>query len=328
MNNALKEKLIVLGIVEDNVYLDKYISIILSNTETPRLKYITQKHHIIPRAVFTHNKELLDNIKANIVNLNYKDHILAHYYLYMCAIDWFKYSAAKAVDYLVKRIDSISTKPNEFSHIAINFSEEELIRLLPELGTIQEQAKIGEHNRLLGGKWVNNGTTQKYISGENLQKFLLENNSWQIGKLPITEETRKKLCQKKPANTGKKVVNNGQRNKYILASDIPEYLNNGWLLGRFDPPYFSGKTLSKETRQKISETKKANPKVPWNKDTKGLQVANRTTFKLGHRPANAGRKYMNNGQEELWVDSCNIAYYESLGFKLGRLPGSYKKQVN
>lgn len=34
---------------------------------------------------------------------------------------------------------------------------------------------------------------------------------------------------------------------------------------------------------------------------------------------------MNNGLEEFWVDVGNIAYYESLGFKLGRLPGSYKK---
>jgi hypothetical protein len=37
---------------------------------------------------------------------------------------------------------------------------------------------------------------------------------------------------------------------------------------------------------------------------------------------------MNNGQEELWVDADNVAYYGSLGFKLGRLPGSYKKHKN
>ena len=43
MNNELKEKLIALNIVEDNEYLDKYLSIITSNTKTVRLKYKTQK---------------------------------------------------------------------------------------------------------------------------------------------------------------------------------------------------------------------------------------------------------------------------------------------
>lgn len=328
MNNELKEKLIALNIVEDNEYLDKYLSIITSNTKTLRLKYKTQKHHIIPRAVFTHNKEPLDNSESNIVNLEYKDHILAHYYLYMCAIGWFKYPAAKAVDYLVKRIESIRVKPNKFNQIEINFSEEDLIVTLPELAGIQEQAKVGEHNRLSGGKWVNNGEAQKYISGELLQEFLLNNDSWKIGKLPVSKETRDKLSQRKPNNTGTKVVNNGQCNKYVPVSEVAEYLNSGWMLGRFDVPYFKGKSLSEETKQKISETRKAGQHTPWNKGVKGLQTANKTTFKPGMVPHNTGRKYMNNGQEEFWVDTDNIAYYEGLGFKLGRLPGSYKKHKN
>ena len=328
MSNELKEKLIALNIVEDNEYLNKYLSIITNNTKTLRLKYKTQKHHIIPRAVFTHNKERLDNSESNIVNLEYKDHILAHYYLYMCAIGWFKYPAAKAVDYLVKRIESIRVKPNEFNQIEINFSEDDLLTLLPELTNIQEQAKVGEHNRLAGGKWVNNGETQKYISGEALEEFLLNNDSWKIGKLPVSKETREKLSQRKPNNTGTKVMNNGQRNKYVPVSEVAEYLNNGWVLGRFDTSYFKGKLLSEETKQKISETRKANKHIPWNKGTKGLQTANKTTFKQGMIPHNTGRKYMNNGKEELWVDINNIAYYESQGFILGRLPGSYKKHKN
>lgn len=328
MNNELKEKLIALNIVEDNEHLDKYLSIITNNTKTLRLKYKTQKHHIIPRAVFTHNKEPLDNSDSNIVNLEYKDHILAHYYLYRCAIGWFKYPAAKAVDYLVKRIESIRVKPNAFNQIEINFSEDELLMLLPELAEIQERAKVGEHNRLSGGKWVNNGKVQKYISGEALQEFLLNNDSWKIGKLPVSKETREKLSQRKPNNAGTKVVNNGQCNKYIPISEVSEYLNNGWMLGRFDVPYFKGKSLSAETKQKISETRKAGQHTPWNKGAKGLQTANKTTFKPGMVPHNTGRKYMNNGQEELWVNADSIAYYESLGFKFGRLPGSYKKHKN
>ena len=328
MNNELKEKFITLNIVEDNEYLDKYLGIITANSETLRLKYKTQKHHIIPRAVFSHNKEPLDNSKSNIVNLNYKDHILAHYYLYMCATGWFKYPAAKAVDYLVKRIESIQVKPNEFNQIEINFSEDDLIAMLPELASIQEQIKINEHNRLAGGKWVNDGAVQKYVSGEALEEFLSNNDSWKIGKLPVSKETREKLSRRKPNNTGTKVVNNGKCNKYVLVSEVPEYLNNGWMLGRFDVSHRKGKSLSNETKQKISNTIKAKKRTPWNKGTKGLQTANKTTFKPGMLPHNTGRKYVNNGTVEFWIDKDQIDYYQSLGFKLGRLPSVYKKRSN
>ena len=328
MNNDLKQKLLALAIVEDNEYLDKYISIIITNYKTARTKYKTQKHHIVPRAVYAHNKEPLDNSITNIVNLQYKDHILAHYYLYMCAIGWFKYSAAKAVDYLIKRIDSIRVKPNKFNQLEINFSEDELIQILPELANIQEQAKIGEHHRLAGGKWVNNGQIQKYIGGSELQEFLLTNKFWKIGKLPISEETREKRKQNKPNNLGTKVVNNGKCNKYVPISEVQEYLNDGWLLGRFDTSYLKGKTLSDETKQKISETIKANNRTPWNKGKKGLQTANKTTFKAGMLPHNTGRKYVNNGKEEFWVNKDQIDYYISTGFSLGRLPGAYKKHKN
>ena len=44
----LKEKLLSLGIVEDNEYLDFYCTLIENNRDTKREKYKTQKHHIIP----------------------------------------------------------------------------------------------------------------------------------------------------------------------------------------------------------------------------------------------------------------------------------------
>ncbi len=327
MYNKLKEKLITLNIVEDNEYLDKYINIIITNNKTSRVKYKTQKHHIVPRAVFSHNNEPLDNSESNIVNLNYKDHILAHYYLFMCATCWFKYPAAKAVDYLVKRIESIIVKPNAFNQIEINFSEEDLVELLPELAEITEQIKHSEHKRLAGGKWVNNNESQKYISGQALQEFLLSNPSWKIGKLPVSEETREKQKQRKPVNVGTKVINNGQRNKYVLISEIDEYLNKGWALGRFDTAYNKGKHMPDEAKQKLSDTKKAQNLIPWNKGAKGLQTANKTTFKPGMVPHNTGRKYMNNGQEEFWVETNQIDHYLSIGFRLGSLPGSYKKRA-
>lgn len=45
-------------------------------------------------------------------------------------------------------------------------------------------------------------------------------------------------------------------------------------------------------------------------------------------PHNTGRKYVNNGTEKFWINKDQIDYYQSLGFKLGRLPNVYKKHSN
>lgn len=49
------------------------------------MKFKTQLHHIIPRKYYTYNKLEINNSRENLVNLLYKDHILAHYYLALCA---------------------------------------------------------------------------------------------------------------------------------------------------------------------------------------------------------------------------------------------------
>lgn len=92
MNN-LKQKLLDLNIFEDNEYLDKYVELIESNRETKKERFKTDKHHIIPRCYFHLNKIKIDNSKENLVNLLYKDHVLAHYYLVLCSSnDYIKYS--------------------------------------------------------------------------------------------------------------------------------------------------------------------------------------------------------------------------------------------
>ena len=99
MNN-LKNKLLALDIVDDNDYLDKYCELILTNTATKKEKFKTQKHHIIPRAYFALNNIKLDNSLENIVNLYFKDHILAHYFLALCAKGEFKFKCYCAFCYL------------------------------------------------------------------------------------------------------------------------------------------------------------------------------------------------------------------------------------
>lgn len=69
---------------EDNEWFNKYVDLVTLNKDTKREKYKTQIHHIIPRCYYKIIGEKINNNKDNLVNLQYKDHVLAHYYLTQC----------------------------------------------------------------------------------------------------------------------------------------------------------------------------------------------------------------------------------------------------
>lgn len=84
--NDLKDRLISTGMIEDNEYLDLYIDLINRNKSTEKQEHKTQSHHIIPKCYYNIINEPVDNSSDNLVNLLYKDHVLAHYYLSLCSI--------------------------------------------------------------------------------------------------------------------------------------------------------------------------------------------------------------------------------------------------
>ena len=87
----IKETLLQTKEFIDNEYLDKYIELIEHNKNTNYIKFECNRHHIIPRYVFRKKNIPIDNSDNNLVNLFYKDHLLAHYYLSACAIGKGKY---------------------------------------------------------------------------------------------------------------------------------------------------------------------------------------------------------------------------------------------
>ena len=87
----LKEKILSFGLVHDNEYLDKYVEIIERKSAPVKQIGIHNKHHIIPRFYYKINRIPIDNSTENIANLVFKDHILAHYYLALCATDKYKF---------------------------------------------------------------------------------------------------------------------------------------------------------------------------------------------------------------------------------------------
>lgn len=74
-------KLLELDIVKDNEYYRMYCDLIISNLDTKRIKYKTQRHHIIPVSYYSFNNIDVDNSKDNLINLEYKYHVYAHYLL-------------------------------------------------------------------------------------------------------------------------------------------------------------------------------------------------------------------------------------------------------
>lgn len=77
----LKQKLLNTTCFIDNEYLDRYCKLILINKDRLKDPLTTQSHHIIPSCIFKALGLRVDDSKNNRVNLLYKDHVLAHYYL-------------------------------------------------------------------------------------------------------------------------------------------------------------------------------------------------------------------------------------------------------
>lgn len=108
-----------------NEYLDLYCFLIERNTRTPQRNRITNKHHIIPKAWFKLNNKEIDNSISNLVNLVYRDHVLAHYYLCLCTSNELQYANELALFCLTSRKK-------------LNSVDKELIHKLPLYNNIYE----------------------------------------------------------------------------------------------------------------------------------------------------------------------------------------------
>lgn len=253
------DKLTPLNIFEYNDYFLKYCALIDENIDRKKEKMKTEKHHIIPVCYYEHlgivnarkNKEVNHN---NIVNLLYKDHILAHYYLSLCAKeDWFKES-------------------NIHAFLSMTFYN----KLTPEELT---EYKILDKYQELYEKWIIKMSKLRSglpMSDETKDKIRQKLKG--VKKGPITEEHRKKLSEAakhrkngKNSTKGKISIYNKELNKkkYIEKAELDTYLSNGWVKGGIPHTLESklaignntkkcllGKTRSEESKRKTSETLK------------------------------------------------------------------------
>ena len=238
----------------NNEYLFKYQSLILKNKGTKKEAFITQAHHIIPKAAFKLLNLEVDDSSANKVNLRYRDHLLAHYYLAKCSVGQFKYGNILALKHI-------------FGHKCCDLSEEELLQQLPDLQMLYEEAmqqqalntkvaKTGktfseEHKARIsaankGRIYIHNESQEKLISPDDFESYQalgfvkgrLHRPSAETkarmsasmrGISKCTDHARDVFSKKV---LGSKWMNKDGIQKQVLPDKVQEYLAAGWVFGK------------------------------------------------------------------------------------------------
>lgn len=271
-----KTRLLETGMFLDNEYLDKYIELISSCALSERTLYSTQRHHILPVAYYKKLKLPVDNSNSNVVLLAYKNHILAHYYLTFCTVEWLRGKTASAF--------MILTALKEY------LSEAELVLDLPRLEElytygIQNRAEsskianLGKHTNNHTGKiYMNDGVVnvcvfpeyaeelyeQGFVKGRLTSDQARENmSSWQKGKSKPSLLGREKSATHKAkiadANVGRVYLVDSEGNEKSFHREDPqiqEYLDTGiWIVGRKPFTEERKSNLSKSLKGRVSPRK-------------------------------------------------------------------------
>ena len=132
----LKSSLLSTGYFIDNEYLEKYCTLVERYKRQPIIRGVTNKHHIKPKALFKLLKLSVDDSLLNLVNLPYRTHLLAHYYLCLCTSDPLKYANQLALMCLISRKK-------------LKTSDRLLITNLPLYKDIYEDYKVKKHNNFV-----------------------------------------------------------------------------------------------------------------------------------------------------------------------------------
>lgn len=250
MLSGLKQKMLNTNNFIDNEYLDLYINLILKNEYTPVIKFKTQRHHILPRSFFKLNNLPLDDSNSNVVNLFYKDHVLAHYYLSLCTFDKLKYANQNAIYHVLGNSNYLKN-PNYDVEKALLMNLDKWQKITEEMAITRSQLYKGkkykpntlEHKKRISELNSGNIYVRKFIDNiwivkkaKTLEEFnTYLRDGWEKGNRPRAD------CKSHKADTlsesiikgkkGKVCINNGYINKYIDEKFLTEYLNNGWQKG-------------------------------------------------------------------------------------------------
>ena len=320
-NVSLKEKLLEIGLCIDNEYLDKYCELIESNLNTKYEKFKTQKHHIVPRSYYKHNKIDIDNSKNNIINISHKNHLLAHFYLLHCSKNrWFKESCINA---LVKMFRDWH---NEHSSNYWKDCDDEFIKSIVNYDSLVEESCRLRSEKYKGSIIINNGVRDKFVlSDDDIQYYL--DRGWKLGRLyKMSDETKEKLRR---INLGKHHTTSEETKRKI---------------GEANKIALKGHKLSDEHKKKLSKHAsrctfyndgKRNifidkDKTPPEGFVKGMILTNITKeewMSKVHKGRTSedynttgGKIAINNTKSTKYIDEKDLQTYLDKGWKRGKLP--------
>lgn len=187
MKDTLKTYLLNTNCFENNEFLEQYCKLIIANLNTQRIKSVTQSHHIIPKSLYKVLKLKSNNTKKNKVNLLFKDHILAHYYLSLCSSNTeLKFYMENAL-MLLCNTQNFDVKALEFYHTCyLDWRKQSSERM------------TGENNPFFG-KHLSDEARAK-LSAAHKGKKLSEETKAKL-RTPCTEERRQKLIEYYKRNT-------------------------------------------------------------------------------------------------------------------------------
>lgn len=276
----------------DNEFLDEYCELINENILTVKKKNLTQSHHVIPVAYYKiikfkntkgNNeqyqtiKKIAENDKNNFcVNLNYENHIKAHYLLFNCTTGNLKYINANAVFHVIGNINfQKNLKYEEIKNfIYSKFNIDEIRNYVGKERSKKYTGKIigkkisekqkDEISKANGG----NIYIRKKIDGcwvikkvKSLEQYYESvKNGWEHGIDPeYKEKASKKISDKK---RGSICINNGIDIKYVQKENLKNFIENGWKIGYIKPNH-KKITVVKLNRKKSINIELLEKHIDW-----------------------------------------------------------------
>mgnify|MGYP004648890179 CR=1 FL=1 len=211
----LKTKLLNTGIVVDNEYLTKYVTLVYNNKSMTLEKHKTQKHHVIPKYYYKFINQKVDNSFDNIVILYHKDHVLAHYYLALCSSRGdFRYYNELSVRHA---LNHSNFKLQE------NYDQDvEFLQSLDEYQNLMDACNSYKRPRELVERIAQSLKKVKH-SSEWIEKVRQAN----LGR-KLSEEHKEKIRQ---AHQNRICITKNNKDKLVKKEELDFYLKDGWVLG-------------------------------------------------------------------------------------------------
>lgn len=185
----LKNKLLELNLVHENEYLDKYVQLVETNGLSNTIKFQTDVHHIVPAFFYRSWNRCVDNSPLNLVILQAKDHVLAHFLLALCATERYVDAATRAAHRVATGHEGSYNNVLEALDL-LDWNELQLIHEQNKKAA-SEWSKTTVKNK--GKIWINNGIQNRMVFPEEFAVY--ESKNFVKGRLPLPTDGIEKMRQ-------------------------------------------------------------------------------------------------------------------------------------